>query len=151
MCQRCGCEQFIKKGKKAILKRVVDIVGELHLKPSNVDAYECTEAISTLIAPFSFAEDEVYQAASWISGLHDRGERYQAHVRAFKDVFARLPMRGDPKQIATTYHQLEQLARELDETTVTSPNSDIQQAVQAVNHVHEDTTRQTRLKERYGL
>ena len=151
MCQQCGCQQFIKAGKKVILKRAVAIVGELHLKPSNVDDYECTEAISALIAPFSFAKDEVYQTASWISGLHDRGERYQAQVRAFKEVFARLPIQGDPKQIATTYHQLEQLARELDETTIASLDSDIQQAIQAVNRVHEDTTRQKRLKERYSL
>ncbi|MBI4180319.1 MAG: hypothetical protein HY528_00125 [Chloroflexi bacterium] len=160
MCERCGCQQFIKKGKEAVRKRAVDILKELHLTPANVDDYECAEAISGMIAPFGLEEDEVYHVASFISGLHggaaqtgryNRSERYQAHVRAFRDVFARLPVQGDFQQIATAYHQLEQLARELDEKTIASLDPEIQQAVSAVNHVHDDKTRQTRLQERYGL
>lgn len=157
MCERCGCQQFIKEGRKAILRRVVDIIKELRVTPTNSDDYEATETISGIIAPFGLREDEVFQTASWVSGLHEdnprvkRGEQYQAHVRAFRDIFTRLPARGDPKHIATTWHQLEQLARELDETVVASLNTEIQQAIQAVNHVHDDTTRQARLVERYGL
>ena len=157
MCQYCGCTEFIKAGKAAVLKRAAEIVQELKLKPDNVDDYECTEAISGIIAPFGLREDEVYQVASWISGLHEdnprvrRGEQYQKHVEAFRDIFARLPFQGDPKHIGTTYHQLEQLARELDEASLTSLPSEIQAAIRAVNHVHEDQTRQMRLKQRYGL
>ena len=157
MCQRCGCQQFIKEGKEAVRKRAVDIVQELHLTLANVDDYECTEAISSIIAPFGLKEDGVYQTASWISALHEgmpqtkRDKQYQTHVCAFRDIFARLPAQGDPKHIATTYHQLEQLGRELDETTIASLDPEIQQTIQAVNHVHEDTTRRARLQERYGL
>ncbi|MBI3931097.1 MAG: hypothetical protein HY325_03645 [Chloroflexi bacterium] len=156
MCQGCGCQQFIKEGKEAVRKRALEIVKELRLTPANVDDYECTETISDMIAPFGNKEDEVYRAASWISGLHEggrsnRGERYQAHARAFEDIFARLPLQGDPKHITTNYHQLEQLAREIDETTIASLDPKISQAIQAVNHVHEDRTRQARLRKRYGL
>jgi len=157
MCQRCGCQQFINGGQETIRKRVVDIIEELRLNTTNLDDYENTEVISSLIAPFSNTEDEIYATASWVSALHEgvrqsnRDERYQTHARAFQDIFSRLPVQGDPKHIATTYHQLEQLARDLDETTLTSLDLDTQETIQAVNHVHEDTTRQTRLKERYGL
>lgn len=157
MCQRCGCQQFVQAGKEALLKRVTDIIDELSLTTANLDDYECTEVISDLIAPFAMKEDEVYQVASWISGLHEgvpqaaRDERYQTHRRAFHDIFNRLPISGDPKNIATVYHQLEQLAREMDESAITSLTPELQQVVRAVNHVHEDRTRQTRLKERYGL
>ena len=73
------------------------------------------------------------------------------YVRAFRDIFASHPVQGDPKQIATIYHQVEQLARKQDETTIVSLDSQIQEAVRAVNHVRDDTTRLARLKERYGL
>lgn len=156
MCHHCGCQQVIKEGKEAVRKRAVDIVKELRLTPANVDDYECTETISGMIAPFGNKEDEVYQAASWISGLHqgsrtNQDERYQSHARAFRDIFTRLPVQGDPKQLITDYHQLEQLARELDETTIASLDPEIGKTIQAVNHVHEDTTRRARLQERYGL
>ncbi|MBI4495812.1 MAG: hypothetical protein HY697_02650 [Deltaproteobacteria bacterium] len=157
MCQHCGCKDFIKAGKEAVIKRAVDIVQELQLNPRNVDDYECTEAISGLIAPFASRQDDVYQTASWISGLHQglpqsgRDERYEAHVRAFQDIFSRLPVPGDPKQIATTCHQLEQLARELDEEGMASLAPETREVIRAVHHVHEESTRQERLKERYGL
>ena len=105
MCQRCGCKQLIKEGKEAIRKRVVDIVKELRLTPANVDEYENTEVISALIAPFGLRKDEVYQTASWVSGLHEGvpqanpAERYQAHVCAFRDFFLHPPVHGAPSHI----------------------------------------------------
>ena len=157
MCQGCGCQQFLRQGSEAILKRAVDIVKELHLSPSNVDDYECTEAISAIIAPFGAREDDAYQIASWVSSLHDdnprmgRGVQYQKCAEALRDIFARLPLPGDSKHIATIYHQLEQLARQVDETALASLAPQFREAIEAVNHVHEDSTRQARLKERYGL
>lgn len=157
MCQLCECTEYTKQGKGAVLRRVVEIVNDLGLTPENVDDYECTETISGVIAPFGGRQDEVYQIASWVSGLHEdnpqvrRGERYQKHVEAFRDIFARLPLQGDPKHIATTYHQLEQLARHLDKADMASLEPEFRKAIEAVNHVHEDRTRQSRLKERYGL
>lgn len=135
----------------------MEIVSELGITTENVDDYECTETISGMSAPFGLREDEVYQTASWVSGLHRdnpqvrREEQYQKHVEAFQDIFAHLPVQGDPKHIATTYHQLEQLARQLDEAALASVESEIRQAIEAVNRVHEDRTRQSRLKDRYGL
>ena len=157
MCQNCGCQQFIKEGKEIVLKRAVDIVKELRLTPANVDDYEATETVSGFIAPFGLRGDGVFRAASWISDLHqgvnrtNRQEQYQAHERAFRDIFARLPVQGDAKQIGTIYHQLEQLAREVDETAMASLEPEIRETIQAVNRVHEDTTRAARLRERYGL
>lgn len=157
MCQRCGCQQFLQEGDEASLKRAVDIVKELRLNLSNIDDYECTETISGMIAPFGMREDEVFPIASWISGLHEdnpqvrQREQYQKYVTAFRDIFARLPVYGDPKHIATIYHQLEQLARQLDEAALMPLEPETRQTIEAVNHIHEDRTRQPRLKERYGL
>ena len=115
---------------------------ELGLTPANVDDYEATEVISRLIVPFTVKEEKVYQTAAWMASLHEnmrqQDERYQAHVRAFWDIFARLPAQGQPKHIATTYHQLEQLARELDETALASLDFQNQEVIQAVNRVHDD-------------
>jgi len=157
MCRLCGCQQFIKEGKQAVIKRVSVIINELQLTPANLDDYECTEVISEIIAPFALRDDEVFETASWISGMHqdvpqaNRNERYQAHEQAFRDIFSCLPAQGDPRHIATAYHQLEQLARQLDGAAITSLPPEIQQTVRAVNHVHDDRTRQARLKERYHL
>ncbi len=157
MCQVCGCQQYIKEGQGSIRRRVTDIVKELRVTPNNVDDYEFIESIAGMIAPFGTQEDEMYQTAVWISDLHkgnrafDPEKRYQAHIQAFKDIFARLPVDGAPKHLATTWHQLEQLARELDEKALASLDTEMQKTVQAVNHVHDDRTRETRLKERYGL
>ncbi|MDP2730226.1 MAG: hypothetical protein Q8O55_07080 [Dehalococcoidales bacterium] len=153
MCQLCGCQQFIKDGQKAVIKRVTEIVTELQLTPANVDDYECTETISGFFAPFGSKEDEIYKAASWISGLHEgrRKEQYQSHLAAFRDIFSRLPVRGDPKHIATSFHQIEQLARELDEEALASLKSELREAIEAVNRVHDDNTRTARLRERYNL
>ena len=110
-----------------------------------------------MYAPFGLREDEVYRTASRVSGLHEdnpqvrRGQEYQKSVHAFQDIFACLPVQGDPKQIATTYHQLEQLARQLDEAAMASLEPEIRETIEAVNSVHDDRTRQSRLKERYGL
>ena len=40
---------------------------------------------------------------------------------------------------------------ELDEAVVDSLDPKIKETIQAVNHIHDDTTRQVRLVERYGL
>lgn len=158
MCQRCGCQEILRSGKEETLARVLDIVRELGVTPDNVDDYEATETISAQIAPFGSREDDVFQTAVWISSLHEglprsgRDERYQAYVIAFRDIFARLPIQGEPKHIATTYHQLEQLSRELDEATLASLNPETRDVIQAVNHVHDNmATKVARLKERYNL
>ncbi len=158
MCELCGCSQYIKQGKEAVRRRAVAIVKELGITAQNADDYEDTERISRLIAPFGASEDDVYPTAAWVSGLHmglrqlDRAQRYQAHVRAFRDIFSRLPAQGEPKHIATTYHQLEQLNRELDDADITSLDPETKEALQAINHVHDDVeAKVARLKKRYSL
>ncbi len=158
MCQLCGCRQYIAQGREAVLRRAVDIVSELQITPENLAGYEDTELISSLIAPFGSRTDDVYQTAAWVSDLHavpglvNRNARYQEYVRAFRDIFARLPVSGDPKHIATTYHQLEQLNKELDDASLASLGPSTRHALEALRRVHDDPKgRETRLKERYGL
>lgn len=158
MCHLCECSKYIEKGKDAVLKRTTEIVRELQITPQNADDFEATEAISGLIAPFGSREDEVFRTAAWISRLHDetrqggREQKYQASVRAFKDIFQRLPIQGDPKTIATTFHQLEQLCRELGDGEIPSADPKVQQVIIAVNHVHDGMeTKVAKLKALYGL
>ncbi len=154
----CGCNQYRKQGKKEVLKRAAEIVNELCLTSQNADDYEATEIIAGIIAPFGSKDDDAYRTAAWVSNLHmdmsrlDREKRYQSHVEALRDIFSRLPARGEPKQIATTYHQLEQLCRELDEADLASLEPQTQEAIRAVNHVHDGLeVKVARLKQRYGL
>lgn len=158
MCELCGCSQYIKQGKEAVLRRAMEIVKELDLTAKNVDNYEDTEQISRLIAPFGSIEDNVYQTAAWVGTLHmsqrnrNREEHYQAHVRAFRDIFSRLPVQGEPKHIVTTYHQLEELGQELNDADPASLDPETKEILQAVIHVHDDlAARVTGLKQRYGL
>ncbi len=158
MCELCGCSQYIKQGNEAVLRRVMEIVKELDLTKKNVDDYEDTEIISRLIAPFGSKEDDVYPTAAWVSNLHvsmrrlDLAERYQAHVRAFRDIFSNLPAKGEPKHIATVYHQLEQLVREMDNADLAPLDPETKEVLQAVNHVHDGIgIKETGLKQRYGL
>ncbi len=158
MCELCGCSQYMKQGKEAVLRRTVEIIKELGLTAQNVDDYEETEVISCLIAPFGSREDEAYQTAAWVSNLHmsmrqlDFAQRYQAHVRAFRDIFSRLPARGEPKHIVTTYHQMEQLSQELDDVDLASLAPETKEILQAVNRVHDGLeVKVARLKQRYGL
>ena len=158
MCQLCGCTEFIKQGKKAVLDRAMEIVEELGLTAQNVADYEDTELISSIIAPFGVVDDDAYQAAAWISHLHigmgqvGRDEKYPSHVQAFRDIFARLPVQGDPKHIGTVYHQLEQLNKELDDASLAMLDPQPRQALQALRRVHDDPAgRASRLKQRYTL
>ena len=136
----------------------MEIIKELGLTATNVDDYEDTEQISRLIAPFGAVEDDVYPTAAWVGALHmsqpnrTRAEHYQAHVRAFRDIFSRLPVQGEPKHIVTTYHQLEELGQELDDADLASLDPETKETVQTVNHVHDDlAVKVARLKQRYGL
>ncbi len=158
MCQRCGCTEYIRQGKPAVLKRAVEIIRELGVTPANTEDYEEIESISRFIAPFGAVDDEVYETAAWMSSLHmdmsrlKRYESYQAHARAFRDVFSRLPAKGSPKHIATAYHQLEQLSRELSETDLAATGPETRETVRAVNRVHDGlAAREEKLKQRYGL
>ena len=158
MCRLCECTTYIEKGKDAVLKRATEIIRTFRLTTQNVDDFEATEVISGLIAPFGSREDGVFRTAAWVSRLHDDGlqggreQRYRASVRAFEDIFKRLPVQGDPKVLATTFHQLEQLCREIEDDALVSLEPDMREAILAVNHVHDDmNAKVAQLKARYGL
>ena len=156
MCKLCGCTEFIQDGKPVVLERVEELVRELGVTSSTVDDYECVEVMSGMIAPLSAKYAEVVETAAWVEQLHDGMPHYenrsQKYVQAYQDLQSRLPMRGNPNQIAGMYHQIEQLVKELDETDVASlQDPEIRDGVQAVMHVHEDRTRAKRLRDRYGL
>jgi hypothetical protein len=136
----------------------VEIVNELQITAENLASYEDTELICSLIAPFGSRTDDIYQTAAWVSDLHalpglvNRNTRYQEYVQAFRDIFGHLPVSGNPKDIATTYHQLEQLNKELDDVSLASVSPSTREVLDTLRRVHDDPEgRETRLKERYGL
>ena len=158
MCRLCECTTYIEKGKDAVLKRATEIIRTFRITAQNVGDFEATEVISSLIAPFGSREDDVYRTAAWVSRLHNdarqggREQRYRASVRAFEDIFNRLPVQGDPKVLATTFHQLEQLCREIEHDALVSSEPDMREAILAVNHVHDNMeAKVAQLKARYGL
>lgn len=158
MCQLCGCSQYLKQGKQAVLKRAAEITQELGLTAENADDYEAIEIISRLIAPFGAIDDEVYETAVWTSKLHldmsqlGRYQRYEAHARALREIFSSLPAKGEPKHVITIYHQLEQLIRDLDNDDLASVDSESREAVLAVKRVHDGLeAKENTLKQRYNL
>ena len=156
MCELCGCSQYIKQGKEAVLRRVMEIVKELDLTKKNVDDYEDTEIISGIIAPFDTRDADVYQAAAWISSLHMAAPSWKEHsqvlARAFRDIFSRLPAQAESEHVVTIYHQLEQFIRELDDSDLALLDPATRKAMQAMIHVHDDLgARVAGLKQRYGL
>lgn len=156
MCELCGCSQYITQGKEAVLKRTTEIVKELALTAKNASDYEDTEIISGIIAPFDTRDEDVYQAVVWISSLHMAVPRWkeqsEAFVRAFRDIFSRLPVQEEPKHVVTIYHQLEQFIRELDDSDLASLDPETREAMQAMRHVHDDIEAKVAgMKERYGL
>ena len=158
MCELCGCTHYIRQGKGAVLQRALEVVKELKLAAGNVADYENTELISSIISPFGSRNDDVFKTAEWISDLHafpglvNRNTRYHEYASAFKDILARLPVQGDPKHIATTYHQLEQLNKELDDGDLASVGPANREALQALRSVHDNPEeREAILRHRYSL
>jgi hypothetical protein len=158
MCKLCGCADYIGLGNEAVLRRAVEIVRELGITAQNLADYEDTELICSLIAPFGSRADEIYQTAAWVSDLHaipglvNRNVRYPEYLRAFRDIFERLPVHGNPRHIATTYHQLEQLNKELDDAALGSLDPDVREALRALRNVHDQPeAREAHLRERHGL
>jgi hypothetical protein len=156
MCELCGCSQYIEQGKEVVLERVTEVVKELALTSKNVADYEDTEIISGIIAPFDARDEDIYQAAIWISSLHmglpTWNEPARALALAFRDIFSRLPVQGDPKHVVTIYHQLEQFGRVLADADLTSLDPETRRAMQAMSHVHDNLeARVAELKEQYSL
>ena len=146
MCQQCGCFPLIEQGRKAVLDRAVAIIEEMGVSAENVQRFEDGERICGLIASKLAAGDdeEVRQIAEWVMELHKRNyaKKSETYAVAARDVFAKLPAKGPPKDIITTWHQLEQLCRELNEEDISSiEDGAIRDAIRAVTHVHDDLQR----------
>lgn len=147
MCQPCGCGRYIQQGHKAVLNRAVAIIKELGVTADNAQRFEDGERVCGLIASklASSEDEEVRQIAEWVRELHKRNyaSRSQAYAAAARDVFAKFPAKGAPRDIITTWHQLEQLCRELSDRDISSiEDAAIKEAIQAVKHVHDDLQQQ---------
>lgn len=157
MCQSCGCGSYIEHGHKAVLNRVIAIVKEMGVTTENVQRFADGERICGLIASklAGGEDDEVRQIAEWVRELHKRNfaNRSQAYAAAARNVFANLPAQGPPRDIITTWHQLEQLCRELDDDLLSSlGDAAIRNTIRAVQHAHDDTQQHcTELLQRYHL
>lgn len=157
MCQQCGCLSWIEQGRRAVLNRAVAIIDEMGVSAKNVQRFEDGERICGLIASKLAAGDdeEVRQIAEWVMELHKRNyaKKSEAYAAAARDVFAKLPAKGPPKDIITSWHQLEQLCRQLSEEDISSiGNGAIRDAIRAVKHVHDDLQqRRIEFTKRYHL
>ena len=157
MCKECGCDFIIAQGPEATLARVAAIIKELGVTPENAQAFEDGERICGLIASKQAgAEDqEVAEIAEWFGVLHRNtyGERNRSYARAAREVFANFPAQGSPREIITTWHQLEQLCRELGDDAISAvADVTVREAVRAVNCVHDNPQqRRAELLKRYGL
>ena len=143
MCQACGCSRYIEQGHEAVLNRAIAIVRELGVTAENVQSFEDGERICGLIASKLAAgeDEEVRQIADWVMALHKRNyaERSHAYVAAARDVIAKFPAKGAPRDVITTWHQLEQLCRELTDEDISSvEDAATRNGIQAVRHVHDD-------------
>jgi len=143
MCHQCGCSSYIEQGRKAVLSRAIAVIKEMGVTADNAQRFEDGERVCGLIASkLAGGEDEeAREIAEWVMALHHRtyAKRSQAYAAAARDVFANLPAWGSPREIITTWHQLEQLCRELNEEDISSvEDAAIRGAIQAVKHVHDD-------------
>jgi len=147
MCRPCGCGPYIEQGHKAVLNRVIAIIKEMGVTAESAQRFEDGERICGLIASklASGEDEEVRQIAEWVRELHKRNyaNRSQSYVAAARDVFAKFPAKGAPRNLMTTWHQLEQLCRELTEEEITSvDDAAIRDGIRAVRHVHDDLEQQ---------
>ncbi|MDZ4342049.1 MAG: hypothetical protein U1E51_06375 [Candidatus Binatia bacterium] len=157
MCQPCGCGPYIEQGRKAVLNRVIAIIKEMGVTAENAQRFEDGERICGLIASklASGEDEEVRQIAKWVMALHKRtyAKKSEAYAAAARDVFAKFPAKGAARDIITTWHQLEQLCRELSEEDISSvEDAAVRDAFLAVRHVHDDLKeRRIEFMKRYHL
>lgn len=158
MCDLCGCKTYIDSGKQAVVNRAQEIIRRLDLTAENIELFEDCERILHEVFSYSFPsseESEMLAVSRWAHSLHQHihTERFPKYIGAAKDVFARLPVSGDAKDIVTAYHQLEQLAKEIgDKELAWIEDVSIRETIKALWGVHDNNlAKKTRLKERYGL
>ena len=158
MCDLCGCKTYLDSGKQAAVNRAQEIIRHLDLTAENIELFEDCERILHEVFSYSFPsyeESEMLVVSRWAHSLHQHiyTERFPKYIGAAKDVFDLLPVSGDAKDIVTAYHQLEQLAKEIEDKELASiEDARIRETIKAVWGVHDNNlAKKTRLKERYGL
>lgn len=158
MCDLCGCKTYIDSGKQAVIARAEEIVKKLNITRDSVELFEDCERILHEVFSYSFAsseESELLTASKWAHELHEPiyKERFPKYLEAAKAVFARLPVIDNTKDIVTTYHQLEQLAKEIEDKELGFiEDGNVRETIKAIWSVHDNNlAKKTKLKERYGL
>jgi len=158
MCELCGCRTYLDSGKQSVMKRAQEIVKLLNLTRENVELFEDCERISHAVASYSFPsfeDGEILETCRWVHKLHEPlyRDRIPRYLAAAKDVFDKLPVKGDARAAITDYHQLEQLLIEIgDEELASIADVNVRQTLKAVRVVHNNNlAKKTKLKEKYGL
>jgi len=158
MCELCGCRTYLGSGKQSVMNRAQEIIKLLSLTPENVELFEDCERISHAVASYSFPSfegGEILEICRWVHRLHEPlyRDRIPRYLAAAKDVFDKLPVKGDTRAAITDYHQLEQLQREIgDDELASIADENVRRTLQAVRVVHDNNlAKKTKLKEKYAL
>jgi hypothetical protein len=158
MCELCGCRTYLDSGKQSVMRRAHEIIRLLSLTPENVELFEDCERISHAVASYSFPSFEggdILETCRWVHRLHEPlyRDRILRYLAAAKDVFDKVPVKGDIRAAITDYHQLEQLVDEIgDEELASITDENVRQTLEAVRVVHDNNlAKKTSLKEKYGL
>jgi hypothetical protein len=158
LCELCGCRTYVHSGRQSVTRRAHEIIRLLGLTPENVELFEDGERISHAVSAYSFPSfegDDTLETCRWVHRLHEPfyKERIPRYLAAAKDVFGKLPVKGDVRAAITDYHQLEQLLDEIgDEELASITDENVRQTLKAVRVVHDNNlAKTTSLKEKYGL
>jgi hypothetical protein len=158
MCELCGCRAYIHSGKQSVMRRAHEIVRLLSLRPENVELFEDCERICHDVASYSFPSfegGEILETCRWVHRLHEPlyRDRIPRYLAAAKDVFDKLPVKGDTRAAITDYHQLEQLLNEIgNEELASIADENVRRTLKAVKVVHDNNlAKKTSLKAKYGL
>lgn len=157
MCDLCGCKQVKKLGSEAIFNRTTEIIEKLKLTLENLSLYEDCEIICYLISSKmseNIADKDFLKTVKWVNDLH--GEIYDVfykkYVQAAKDMFVKIPVKGNPKEMLTAYHQLEQLSKEIPESMINSSKESTRKVIEAIRNVHFTMTEDiSRITKHYAL
>jgi len=120
-----------------MLGRAHEIIRLLSLTPENVDLFEDCERISHAVAAHSFPSFEggdILETCRWVHRLHESfyKERIPRYLAAAKDLFSKLPVKGDTRSAITDYHQLELLDEIGDEELASVTDENVRQTLKAM-------------------
>lgn len=157
MCS-CGCTQYLARDKESILQRVIEIITTLKVREKTADLYEDGECICGMLGtkiPLTQEGEDVWQVVKTVNSFHEelQSEKRKAALNAARDVFSRLPARGNSLTLLTLWQQLERLHREIPDKLIDAlTDKEIASAIRVMRHVHDNgPRRREKLIERYNL